>query len=443
MTSPTSPPDVEARLRDALAPFRSVTLAPDAARTAAVRGRRMRRVRRSAATLAPVVAAALVVGAVVLVGSLRPDATRGGPSSGPAPTAEGWARAAASPLSPRMFAQVVPFGDEVLVLGGTSGSPCPPNASCVASPDADEPHRDGAAYDVAHDRWRRIADAPVPLDVPVVAVGADRVYVLTHPASYGPDAGEPPTERAFLVYSPADDRWSTLPAPPAPVAGIVPVGGGRVLAYGYAHVAGGTPDLLFDPQSRRWSTVPEDPLPGTEGRTVLPLDDGDAVLVAVPQDGTSPFRPWRLARWSATTGTWSRVPASGTVASSPSWFVSAGLVVNPSSEVVEVDGARRETGGILDPATRTWSDVPPFAPRPGQQPSASGAGRIVVQGGVLDVPARRWTPLPDRPGALVAQSGEAVTPGGVLALFGGVRSEGDGAWTKDAMTADLWLLRLP
>ncbi|MBI4943447.1 MAG: hypothetical protein HY830_22105, partial [Actinobacteria bacterium] len=207
--------------------------------------------------------------------------------------------------------------------------------------------------------------------------------------------------------------------------------------------AGAAPDLLFDPVSGRWSAVPEDPLPGTVGRQVLPLDGGDAVLVAVPQDGSSPFRPWRLARWSAVTGTWNRLPDPGTVESSPAWFVASGLVVNPSSEVVEVDGDRRATGGILDPATLTWSDVPPFEPAPDQQPSTAGAGRVVVQGGVLDVRDGRWTRLPARPGGFVVQTGDAVTPGGVLALFGGVRSEGDGAWTRDALSADLWLLRLP
>ncbi|MBI4942235.1 MAG: hypothetical protein HY830_15945, partial [Actinobacteria bacterium] len=95
---PATPPDVETRLRDALAPFRSGSLPPDAARTAAVRGRRMRRTRRTAAALAPVLAAALVAGAVVLVGALRPGATPDGPSSRPALADRGWVRAAAAPL---------------------------------------------------------------------------------------------------------------------------------------------------------------------------------------------------------------------------------------------------------------------------------------------------------------------------------------------------------
>ena len=433
--------DVETRLREALAPLRGTTLPERTAREAVARGRRLRRGRRAATAAAPLVAAALVVATALGIGFAtgRDD----GAATGPAVVGPGWHRAAASPLSPRLGAWVLPLGtDRVLVLGGSAEDPCPPNASCAAPTQETPLPRDGAVYDVRTDTWRRIADAPVPLGFAASAVVGDTVYVLTNPGQFGPDAVDQ-GERTLLAWSAADDRWTRLPAPQAQVAGLVALDDGRLLAFGSAQEDGTPADHVYDTATRTWTALPQDPLPGVSGRTVLAVPGGAVRVAEAPADG-KPYGTWLLARWDAAANAWTRWPDPRIAASSPLWFSTGGRVVNPSGETVDAGPlGLRPTGGIIDPATGASVPVPPFAPEPGVQPSAAGAGRVVALGGVLDVAARRWSDLPHRPGDRVEQAGAGVTPGGVLVEFGGVRAEGDGAWTKAALSDELWVLGLP
>ena len=102
----------------------------------------------------------------------------GGSGPHPEPVAQrsaGWSALPASPLSPREAALGLWTGREVLLIGGSDAPPCPASASCVEDR---TPLVDGAAFDPATNRWRTIADSPVPLVGGRGVVVGPAAYVL-------------------------------------------------------------------------------------------------------------------------------------------------------------------------------------------------------------------------------------------------------------------------
>lgn len=110
-----------------------------------------------------------------------------------------WTRLPDSPLSPRERPAAAYVDGEIVVVGGYSGPPCPPGADCARPVDAVE--RDGAAYDLRTESWRRIADAPRPVpELASTAVIGERMYVLA--------------DGALLAWDSATDSWDKILPPP-------------------------------------------------------------------------------------------------------------------------------------------------------------------------------------------------------------------------------------
>lgn len=259
----------------------------------------------------------------------------------------GWSEVAESPLSARHDPLVAAVAGRFLVIGGSTGSACPPNASCIA---ADAPIAgDGAAYDPGTDRWTRIAAAPVPISSHRWAVIGSSLYLLTG------FAGEA-TER-FLVYDADRDRWATLPSPAHSPETLVAMGD-RIIAIASddADEAG---DAVFDPEAATWTALPDDPLGPSTGRQGAVI--GGRLLLTGAKRTTDSPPVQRLAVLDAAMRTWTRLPDSEIIGGDPT--VVGGRVVFPmlgDADGGSVDGWGRsyDYGGVLDLGAGTWSRLP-------------------------------------------------------------------------------------
>lgn len=334
-----------------------------------------------------------------------------------------WHALPEGPLSPRHGAQAFLVQGRVVVLGGRETPPCPPAADCVLP--EDPPLKDGAAFVPETGTWSTIAPSPVPLSSMSGAVLRDTLY-LWIPALDQRPSGRP----VFLAYHADEDRWEELPAPP---------GAGRasslqlvatddaVVAHPTTQEIDVSPDLLFDPSTGEWTELPPDPLVPSFDRAMV-WTDGELLLLGievVPNPGSEGPALYRAAALDVGNGTWRRLPDSGVTGYDPVWFWAAGKVVNPTlgtSDGGEVNGWGRPYphGGMLDPATGEWSDLPPM-PEPGSYrgPSVGGGGHVVSSGGaVLDLAAETWSPLPAPPDA-ADEGAAAVWAGDGLLVWGG------------------------
>lgn len=350
-------------------------------------------------------------------------------------------RLPAAPLGPRETALGVWTGHETLVMGGSDAPPCPPTADCVAP--AEPPLRDGAAFDPARRVWRRIADAPVAFSDAVGAVVRDVVYVLAPGMSGRP--GAPP---AFLAYRPAEDRWERLPFPPGEAYRALTAAGARVVAHSTSDEYGAEPDLVFDPRTGRWSELPDDPLPPSFDRSMA-WAGGLLVLFGkeiVSNPGSEEPALALAAALDLETGRWRRLPDSETLdayAGQVRWFEVGGRLINPAPGYLdggEVNGWDRPYphGGVLDPRTGEWSDLP-ARPEAALDDTAYGAGLVAgeaahyydYRGFVLDAEANDWIRIPALPESDDV-SGRTVAPAGrSLLVFGGTR------WRRDTTRAEL------
>jgi hypothetical protein len=355
----------------------------------------------------------------------------------PARDEPGWTQVADPPLSPRYGAHAFWLDERVVVMGGTDTRPCPPSADCV--PPDQPPFRDGAALDLTTGRWRPIADAPVPLGWASSAIVGDTVYLWITGSEWSP--GAPPS---FVAYDAGDDRWQELPLPQGEEDEwqALAAAGDLVVAYQGSQENGVRPDLAFDPSTRTWAELPRDPLIPSFDRTMVWTDDG-LVLIGiedVPQTGSRDPAFYRAAVLDLDARRWRRLPDSEIVGYDPTWFWSAGRVVNPTlgaSDGGDVDawGRSYSHGGMLDPASGTWSSLPD-PPRPGRYPGVSiGGGDYVVSlmGAVLHVPSGTWFEL--LPPPQTADEGQAITwARDRLFVWGGVRWDGEDA----TVVSDAW-----
>jgi hypothetical protein len=108
-----------------------------------------------------------------------------------------WREIPGSPLVPREAALGLWTGREVLLIGGSDASRCPPGADCAAD---STPLADGAAVDPRAGSCRRLAYSPVPFSWGRGVVVGQTAYIL--PGTSGPaDADE------LLAYQIDQDRW--------------------------------------------------------------------------------------------------------------------------------------------------------------------------------------------------------------------------------------------
>jgi hypothetical protein len=363
------------------------------------------------------------------------------PGSGPASKPGGWSRAPASPLSPRHSALAVAVGDEVLLIGGDASPVCPPTASCAGEPEALE---DGAAYDPVTGRWRRLADAPVPLARGAAVELGGLAYVMT--------------DDRLLAYDPGTDTWSRLPAPPDSGGHLVAAGdhllrleptqeGGRVEA-----------DHLYDPAARTWRALPRDPLAPTFDRGAV-WDGERLVLMGLPEppppvDGVdSPTLYVHAATFDPRTWSWSRVPQQDEVVGFGTQYSWTGdrvllpYVFDYTAGGANPGGVQEPTGGLLDPRSGDWERLPkppepPTPPSEGLRVRASSEQLVTAgEGLVLDVAAGRWHRLVPVDGAAT----EGVSAAWVdrrLVVFGGSAWDGKSLRTLTA-DAHVWTAPSP
>jgi hypothetical protein len=356
----------------------------------------------------------------------------GSAGTGTPVAAGGWQAVPDGPLSPRESALGLWTGSEVLVLGGSDSDPCPPNASCVAT--NDPPLADGAAYDPAARTWRRIARAPAGFEFATGAVVRGRAYVLGDNAE-----GRRGPARVFLRYRIAVDRWRRL-APPARdkrVSYRLVAAGDHVVAVGGGH--GHAPLRVLE--RGRWRSLPRDGLGRSNGRAAAWSGDELVSFACGPSDGNSPCLT-RAAAFSFATRTWRRLPDSAIQMLVGVWMSGgAGRLVNPTLGASDGGGTNGwgrsyPNGGILDVAAGTWSPLPD-APSENDWEgtgvlTADGATYGAAGGYVLDMTSARWLRIPRLP---YVQARTVVAAGRDLFLFGGARfKRGNGMLLATATT---------
>ncbi|WP_160312788.1 Kelch repeat-containing protein [Jiangella alkaliphila] len=370
----------------------------------------------------------------------------GGSSGGGDEPAGEWRPVADSPLTPREAPLAVAVGERILVIGGSDGPPCPPNADCVAPP---APLRDGAAYDPATDEWTPIATAPAPVGggVDTSVVVGDTVYVLTTIFNQ-----EGTTTRTFQSYDAAADGWAELTPPPGSEWVSLTAVSDRVVAYRGSHedYTGGSlepldplpADLVHDPATDTWSELPVDPLGPSYDRRLVGFGDGAVLLASdlVPNPGLDP-PVVHAATLDLATGRWTELPDGDLVSGYGFRRVGTMLVsaLEESSDGGETNNWGRDIpyGGLLDPATGTWSTLPERAHRDPLDGfmiplgDLSGERTIVSGAWVLDVPTLTWGRVPELPVDEHLQGQSAAfadtAEGGVVLLWGG------SAWPRDTM----------
>jgi hypothetical protein len=179
------------------------------------------------------------------------------------PQRDAWRRLSAAfplPRVDRYRPAVVWTGREVIIWGGCDDRV----PQCDDGSQADE-LRNGAAYDPARDRWRRIATSPLAARDRPQAVWTGRELLVWGGASPRGAVGV-----YAAAYDPARDRWRTIPnGPLAPRSNHTMVWTGREL-FVWGGVASGTGDRFlddgaaFDPATGAWTQLPTAPIRGRD-----------------------------------------------------------------------------------------------------------------------------------------------------------------------------------
>jgi N-acetylneuraminic acid mutarotase len=178
------------------------------------------------------------------------------------PKRDAWRRLPAAfplPLADRAGPVVAWTGRELLVWGG-----CDNHTPQCDDSGGSAGLADGAAYDPATDRWRRIAAAPLTARVRPQGVWTGRELVVWGGIPRGGAGGAD-----AAAYDPAQDRWRTLPdGPLSPRSNHTMVWTGReVLVWGgEANDRGGflADGAALDPATGSWTPLPSAPIRGRD-----------------------------------------------------------------------------------------------------------------------------------------------------------------------------------
>lgn len=324
--------------------------------------------------------------------------TREGPLVTPA-----WEPLPNSPLSPREFPAVVAADDKILVIGGSKAHPCPPNASCLAP--REPVLRDGASFDLLTRKWSPLPDAPTGvINAQTARLNGSTFLMVNRSPWHG-------TRRTLLEF--VHGTWKEHNVPGGYVS--LAATDRELILYSETHENGYAPDLAVDPTTDETRELPRDPLEPSFDRYMTWT--GEDLVLTAKDDVEQPNsdRP-AVIRAAALNGTrWRKFPDSESIGSYP-WLFVAGRLVLPalgSAEGGQVNGWGRSynEGGILDPHTGEWSDLP-NAPKVGRGDSfpgcAADATRTFCSGWALDVANSRWAPLPAIDGGAPSHAGSAI-----------------------------------
>lgn len=323
----------------------------------------------------------------------------------------GWREADDFPLAPRDTAVESWTGEELLVIGGISGPPCPATADC----EVEGYERDGAALDPSTGAWRRISDAPLhPVGGAAVVDGA--VYVLGREELVE-------GELSLISYDIDGDEWRTTDVPadfgrPSPV-----VLDGAILFFSPTDELGETPDFAFDPQTETWTELLDDPFGASFDRQLIPTPHG-VVLFAraiADLDGEGPLVAraalleeggWRILTPSEQVhGEWTWT-GERLVAPDLGW--ADGGETDPWDEPLPYGG----TYELLDGGWAPFED-PPEPVADAWTPDELGTRFSTSAGYLYDDRDASWTSI-DAPDSAPDTAGDAAWAGDELVVLGGV-----------------------
>lgn len=246
-----------------------------------------------------------------------------------------WRVMAPAPIAGRTSPASVWTGREFIIWAGQIA---PDPASEAVAPTKP----DGAAYDLATDTWRQIADSPLGH-----RGGPQAVWSGTEMLVWGGWAGSTP-QRDGAAYDPSTDTWRRLPDAPFAATQLV-WAVDRVIAIGDSGEA-----ASFDPVTDDWTDMPRYPVRDGWMRSLVWT--GSDVLVFIATNGVdTPTEGFRLRLGDAG---WRPIAAS------PQWALYAGRMVWTDTEAVGVAGPNRSESGqsgaaAFDPATDRWREIPP------------------------------------------------------------------------------------
>jgi N-acetylneuraminic acid mutarotase len=301
------------------------------------------------------------------------------------PAGDRWRRLAASPLAPRSDAVIAWSGKEVVIWGGQK------QGSLDGFGDEFD---DGALYDPVKDTWKPMAAWPL-----APRFGARAVWTGTRLVVWGgasAEAGEdPPPLADGAAYDPGSNRWTKLA--PALLSGrIAPLGAARagaaLLSWGLGPVEGDkrTPaadSALYDPAHNRWSPIAGVPVPA-KGTWCLDAPG----CVGVDAGARVVFAGQGLA-WDPTANRWSAI-AAGPFADpflegkAPAWTGSRVMLWGGGTTRGPADAPPVTVNGggaAYDPAADRWEALPAAPLAARARASAVWTGReFIVWGGEAD-----------------------------------------------------------
>jgi N-acetylneuraminic acid mutarotase len=275
------------------------------------------------------------------------------------PAGDKWRRIATSPLGPRDQAYAAWTGKEMLVWGGHPGT---------QGRYGYDDFIDGALYDPAKDTWRPMATFPLGS-----RWGARAIWTGTHLVVWGGARADDPEDAPRLgdgaAYNPARNEWKKLPASPLSPR-LEPLGapwnGSALLSWGYGQQNGPQPgSAVYDPSGSAWKPAASPP-----------VATPDICLVAGGCIGVDTGR---------------RVV-----------FTGEGLAWEPSADRWSTIAASPFTDHALDGAARAWTGVRVMAFGGGIYQGSGDApepppAKIRSDGSAYDPGADRWEPLPASP----------------------------------------------
>ncbi|MDA8343161.1 MAG: hypothetical protein M0007_13200 [Actinomycetota bacterium] len=301
------------------------------------------------------------------------------------PSTNTWKATASTPLSPRNDPGMVWTDHDVIAFGGTG------------SADGGPPFRpltDGAAYDPATNQWHAIAAMPQPF----VATVGGAVWTGSDVLAWSFDATGHET---FLSYNPTSNTWKVLPSSgmPAPEASTLTSGaprgagivwtGSKLLVW-RSNTNGSTAPMAngaaYDPSTNRWTALPAPPAPLGVGAAfawtskelvVWGGNSGSTMLATGAMYDPSTNR-WRaMARSALPPTTYATAVWTGSTV-----FVSGGLISVSASGLADLSPST----ATFDPATNTWATV---ASAPALASNAPPSGTAVAT--ARDNPDLVWT----------------------------------------------------
>jgi N-acetylneuraminic acid mutarotase len=418
-------------------------------------------------------AAAAAVAAVALVAAAAGEGGRGAaelevgderePASEPAPAGEAgdqdlaalavgpWALLPAAPIAGREGHTAVWTGTELLVWGGVASGADPAAAQAGADGAAGgaggpapvvSARGDGAAYEPASGRWRRIPAAPTgPRSEHTAVWTGTEMLVWGGRAERGGDGHD----AGGAAYHPGTGTWRRLP--PAPLPGrtlhTAVWTGAEMIVWGGSLTEEEGDGAAYDPVTDTWRPLSPAPLPARAAHTAVWTGTEMLVWGGIGRDGVpsaegAAYDPVRDA-WRPL----SAAPLAGRTQHVAVWTGAQMLLWGGASDVST--GVAYADGAALDPATGGWSALPPVDLQPRFASSAVWTGQeLVVWGGVdaefyrdgaaYHPAAGTWRRLPEGPVADPTRY-PAVWTGSAMVVWAGLRGPSAAAYSPDGSSS--------